>query len=664
VTTFDSIAAFVDLPRLGGLVLSPDGRRLVVTRQEPDPDRSRYVSSLWEIPLDGGAPVRLTRSDKGEGSPAFGPDGSLLFTSTRPDPDKIARDDEASLWSLPPAGEAQVIARRVGGVGGPVVATAGGTVLMTGSRLVHSTDEDDAGRRDERKDRKISAILQTGMPIRYWDHELGVESTRLLALRAGSDELVDLAPDAGPELEQADYSISADGARAAVSWRVRGPRGHRLDEVRIIDTATGERTALGGRPGHDLAGPVISPDGRLVAVAQERLATYDVPIGVALTILPVSGGDEVEIDLGDVFPGEWVWSADSRTVFVAGDRHGRGAVLAVDAATGAVTRRLVDDAAYSSLCPSPDGRTLYALRSAMDSAAAPVRLRTDDAGQVPEFLPNPAPTPALPGTVTELVTDVDGVDVHSWLFLPPASDAPAPVMTWIHGGPIASYNAWSWRWNPWLAVARGWAVILPDPALSTGYGQACIDRAWPYLADVVWHEIEGVLDAVLERPDVDASRVALLGGSFGGFMTNWIAGHTDRFGAIVTHAGLWALDQQHATTDAADYKTGVFGTLAEHPDWYARYSPHTTVHEIVTPMLVIHGNRDYRVPVSEALRLWWDLVSRWAGDPDTMPHRLLQFTTENHWVLTPGNSEIWYDVVLGFCAEHVLGQKWTPTPLL
>jgi dipeptidyl aminopeptidase/acylaminoacyl peptidase len=163
---------------------------------------------------------------------------------------------------------------------------------------------------------------------------------------------------------------------------------------------------------------------------------------------------------------------------------------------------------------------------------------------------------------------------------------------------------------------------------------------------------------------VDRSRVALLGASFGGFMTNWIAGHTDRFQAIVTHAGLWALDQQHATTDAAHYKTGIFGTLAEHPEWYAAYSPHNFVDEIATPMLIAHGNRDYRVPVSEALRLWWDLVSRWKGDPADLPHRFLQLTGENHWVLSPANAEIWYDTVLGFCAEHVLGRSWTPSPLL
>jgi dipeptidyl aminopeptidase/acylaminoacyl peptidase len=172
-----------------------------------------------------------------------------------------------------------------------------------------------------------------------------------------------------------------------------------------------------------------------------------------------------------------------------------------------------------------------------------------------------------------------------------------------------------------------------------------------------------VLDAVLEMPDVDASKVACLGASFGGYMTNWVGGHIDRFQAIVTHAGLYALDQQHKTTDAAQYKTGIFGEPAEHPEWYAANSPHNGAVG-ATPMLVIHGSRDYRVPVSEAVRLWWDLVSGWDGEPETMPHRFLQLTGENHWVLSPANAEIWYDALLGFCAQHVLGQEWTASSLL
>src|SRR5690348_11343644 len=159
------------MPRLTALALSTDGTRLVATVQEPDAKGARYASALWEIGLDGEAATRLTHSDKGESGAAFLPDGSLLFTSTRPDPD--GDEDDAALWQLPPHGEPRVRARRAGGLGAPAVASSSGHVLLTGSRLVRSEDADDAERRRTRKDRKITAIMHTGMPIRYWDHELG-----------------------------------------------------------------------------------------------------------------------------------------------------------------------------------------------------------------------------------------------------------------------------------------------------------------------------------------------------------------------------------------------------------------------------------------------------------------------------------------------------------
>jgi dipeptidyl aminopeptidase/acylaminoacyl peptidase len=228
-------------------------------------------------------------------------------------------------------------------------------------------------------------------------------------------------------------------------------------------------------------------------------------------------------------------------------------------------------------------------------------------------------------------------------------------MLWIHGGPHGSYNAWSWRWCPWLAVERGYAVLMPDPAMSTGYGDAGLNRGWPRRPDVVLRECETLLDAVLERPELDGTRTAMLGASFGGFMANWIAGHTGRFDAIVSHAGLWALPQQHRTTDAAASKMRVHRHEDEDPDWYRAFSPHHEAEAITTPMLMTHGDRDYRVPISEALRLWWDLVSAWDGAPEDLPHRFLQLTSENHWVLTPANAVVWNRAVLAFCDQHVLG---------
>ena len=293
----------------------------------------------------------------------------------------------------------------------------------------------------------------------------------------------------------------------------------------------------------------------------------------------------------------------------------------------------------------PDAGRAVRLRSTVDCPPTPVRLDPTAEDQRPALLPTPAPVPPLPGRLEEVGAEVAGATVRGWLCLPDG-DGPFPLMQWIHGGPFSSDNAWSWRWNPWVMVAHGWAVLLPDPALSSGYGPGWIDRAWPYRAAPVWTDVEGLLDVVVTRPDIDSGRTACLGASFGGYLANWVAGHTDRFGAIVTHAGTWALDQKNDTADVAADWDRWFGRPAAHPGWYAENSPHAFADQIRTPMLVVHGNQDYRVPVSEALRLWFDLVRRWDGDPAELPHRFFNFTGQNHLINSPADAEVWYATIL------------------
>jgi len=199
---------------------------------------------------------------------------------------------------------------------------------------------------------------------------------------------------------------------------------------------------------------------------------------------------------------------------------------------------------------------------------------------------------------------------------------------------------------------------MPAPALSTGYGLEHVARGWGDWGGAAYDDLMRVTDAALERPDLDASRTAAMGGSFGGYMANWIAGHTDRFQAIVTHASLWALDQFGPTTDGAWYWRREMT-----PEMVAKNDPSQFADNIVTPMLVVHGDKDYRVPIGEGLRLWWDLCSR-AEDPAAMSHRFLYFPDENHWVLTPNHTVVWYQAVLAFLGERVLGQDPTVPELL
>jgi len=207
-------------------------------------------------------------------------------------------------------------------------------------------------------------------------------------------------------------------------------------------------------------------------------------------------------------------------------------------------------------------------------------------------------------------------------------------------------------------AARGYAVLLPDPALSTGYGHDFIARGHGQWGGRPYTDLMTITDAAVARPDIDQARTAMMGGSYGGYMANWIAGHTTRFAAIVSHAGLWDLDQMFGTTDLPSYWRRIFGDPVARPERYLANSPHLYAGQVSTPLLVIHGDKDYRVPVSEALRLWWDLRGQ---APDT---RFLYFPDENHWILKPGDVTVWYETVLAFLAQHVLGQKWQRPELL
>jgi dipeptidyl aminopeptidase/acylaminoacyl peptidase len=268
-------------------------------------------------------------------------------------------------------------------------------------------------------------------------------------------------------------------------------------------------------------------------------------------------------------------------------------------------------------------------------------------------VPSPVEVPELPGRLEDVETvTADGVRVRGYLALPATASAeqPAPLALWIHGGPLGSWNAWSWRWCPWLLVARGYAVLLPDPALSTGYGLDFVQRGWGEWGDKPYTDLMAITDAVEARADIALGSTVAMGGSFGGYMANWVAGHTDRFAAIVTHASLWNLETFGATTDASWYWARELT-----PEARTRNSPHRFADRISTPVLVIHGDKDYRVPISEGLALWWELVSRFDGAPDELPHKFLYFPDENHWILSPQHAIVWYETVLAFLETALSG---------
>ncbi|MGA8015492.1 MAG: alpha/beta fold hydrolase [Candidatus Dormiibacterota bacterium] len=656
------------IPRATGLVLSPDGGRLVLTADVLSPDSTRFISSLWEVAADGSAPPRrLTFSDQGDSRPAFLPDGSLVFSSARRDPTRRKDEAEGGIWLLPASGgEARRLVSVGGGVRGLAAARDADTVVLR-AQLFPGTEgiAGDAEKARRRLEAGTSAILYDTFPIRWWDRDLGPRWSRLLRLSgvagAGCPEAEELTPDAVDNLdtnaydEDCAFCVAPDGMTVVSPWSRALGRGRRaFDLVAIRDGA--RRTVAGAEYG--FSSPDIAPDGRHVVALAHQDGTPGRARRVQLWLGDLESGEGgvVAADFA-LWPAEPRWAADSSAVYFAADEAMQRPIFRYDVADGRITR-LTDAGSFRAICPSPDGRGVYALRSSWSTPLEVVRV--DTAGTVTSL-----PTPGLPLELRSSVTPVvatadDGTPLRAWLVLP-SPDAvaqPAPLVLWIHGGPNSSWNSWSWRWCPHLLAERGYAVLLPDPALSTGYGADFIERAWGVWGDRVMSDLFTVLDDVLRRPEIDATRVAAMGGSFGGYMANWLAGHSHRFLAIVTHAGLWSLEQFRGTTDEPNWWEDEFGSLDEHPGAYAAASPDRAMASIRTPMLVIHGGHDFRVPVSEALRLWLDLQRH------DVPSQYLYFPDENHWILKPGNARVWYETVLAFLDHHVLGKPLVRPELL
>jgi dipeptidyl aminopeptidase/acylaminoacyl peptidase len=673
---FDRMLA---LPRLSSLRLSPDGRRLVVAVGRPDAEGKKMATSLWQVdPADALAARRLTRSVAGEaGGAAFLSDGSLLFTSSRPDPDAKPDPEKPiqALWLLPPdGGEARLLVAPEGGVEGLAVARQAPVVVFgSGVHLGAATFAEDAQRAKARKEAGVTALLfEDDYPVRHWDHWLAPRRRHLFAAALPPEPESRLAEPRDLESHPSTFAFEETGAditpdgRIVVAARNDTSAIPEMDQDLVAyDVETGEaRVLTPGDAWYDA--PACSPDGRSVAALRVTRGTPEVAQRAGLVVIDLVTGARrpIAADL-DRWPNGPVWAPDSRAVFFTADDDGHVAVYRVEIGgedDGRVSR-IAFEGACSDLCPSPDGTALYALRSTMASPPRIVRLDARAVDQTPVELANSIDEGGIvaPGVVERLeATAADGTAIGSWLIrpgrAPPAAPAPPGVL--VQGGPLGSWNSWHWRWNAHILVARGYAVIGPDPAISLGYGQAMIQRGWTDWGAAPFTDVVTAIDGALQSPDLDASRTALMGGSFGGYMANWVAGHTDRFKAIVTHASLWELRGFHGTTDTGALWEFEMGDPYRDPSRYLRESPSAHVAEIRTPMLVIHGEQDFRVPVSEALRLWTDLRRHGVAA------KFLYFPDENHWVLKPANARLWYATVLAFLDEHVLGKDFERPPLL
>ncbi|MDA8202429.1 MAG: S9 family peptidase, partial [Chloroflexi bacterium] len=333
--TFD-FDRFVTLPRLSDLRCSPVGSRLVVTVGVPAPDGKKLVNSLWEVDPDGRRePRRLTRSASGEGSPAFLPDGSLLFASARPDPDATddAKRETQALWLLPAdGGEARQLLAPEGGIEDIRAARSARTVVMAGRMHRDAgTLDADAARAKARKDAGVSALLFESYPIRHWDHYVGPRERHLLSARIpeGTEpaaDVRDLTPDAGAALEERGFDVSPDGRTVVASMLSDDIRRPVVNLV-AIDVETGRtRTLSGGDASYDQ--PAVSPDGRSVACVRTSLGDPETAEEGRLWLVELESGLGRDLaPTADLWPDSPTWAPDGSAVFFLAARRGSEGVF-------------------------------------------------------------------------------------------------------------------------------------------------------------------------------------------------------------------------------------------------------------------------------------------------------------------------------------------------
>jgi dipeptidyl aminopeptidase/acylaminoacyl peptidase len=416
--------------------------------------------------------------------------------------------------------------------------------------------------------------------------------------------------------------------------------------------------------------PLYSPDGKYIAYRAQQRPGYESDRWRLMLYFRGSGEIYGRTDEFDLWVGSMAWAPDSRTIYFTADRKGESRVYAQLTSFGKSTkilpRRTLVAGYNDDLALTPDGKTLLFTRM---SIVAPNEIHASSAEGEGCWAPDGIwePGPGTPCSLNEdwAVTHINapvlsqieetklesfffagaaGKRVQGFLVKPPNFDPNKkyPVKFLIHGGPQGAWgDDWSYRWNPELFAANGYVVVMINFHGSTGYGQKFIDAINGDWGGAPFDDLMKGLDyAEQHYPFIDKDRECALGASYGGYMANWILGHTNRFKCIVSHDGTFNNESDWGTTEELWFNEWEFrGTPYTNRELYRKWSPHLFATNFKTPTLVIHGQLDYRLDVSEGFQLFTTLQRL------GVPSKMLYFPDEGHWVLKPQNSQLWYKTV-------------------
>ena len=641
------------LQRVGEPQASPDGHWVVFSAVKVDLKANTRTPHLWVVPLAGGESKQITNGAAGEDRPRWSPNGKQLAYIS-------AQDGSSQVWVVDFDGNTGALSgdsRRVTSISteaeGELWSPDGQNILFVSS--VYPDCKDDAcnkTRAEEKAMSKVKASVFTGLFYRHWSGYTGGKRSHLFVVPASGGVERDLTPgdhDVPPfQLGGGDlYSFSPDGKEVAFTSNISEVEATSTNnDLFVVPVTGGTPKKITDNPASDST-PRYSPDGKYIAYLAQVRPGYESDRFRLMLYDRATGQRKSLTESFDRWVGGFVWAPDSESIYFVAENAGEQPIYVVSLDGGNV--RQLERHTNDDLNVTPNGNTLVFTRT---SVRAPNEIYSAEfsgsqlgSGRQLTHL-NDAVLSQLemPPLQHFWFVGAEKRRVEGFLLKPPGFDAHKkyPVKFLIHGGPQGAWDdAWSYRWNPELFAADGYVVMMINPRGSTGYGQKFIDQINGDWGGRPYVDLMRGLDYVERRyPFVDKDRECALGASYGGYMVNWILGHTTRFKCLVSHDGMFNTESAYGTTEELWFPEWEFkGTPWTNRLMYRRWSPHLFAANFKTPTLVVHGQLDYRLDLSEGLQLFTTLQRL------GVPSKMLYFPDEGHWVLKPQNSQLWYKTV-------------------
>ena len=634
---------YIALKAVSDPQLSPDGKWVAYTVSTPSLQDNRNVSRVWVAEVATGKTRQVTNGPGSDRQPRWSPDGkTLAFISTR--------EGGAQVWVMPIAGgDARKVSSLADGAGDPLW-LPGGSGLLVRSDIKWPAQQEI----DERNGSyPTEARIWTDLMWRHWDDFRAGKRQHVFRVDLASGKATDLTPvdQDVPTIAtggDGDVAISPDGGQIVAAVHTDSTVADNTNvDLATVPNGGGPLVPFTPNPGADNT-PRFSPDGKWLAYLSMERAGFEADrLRLMLLDRRNATAKPTEVTSGwNLSVGSVSWCPNSKCLYAVVEERGRDNIYRIDV-PGYKRTRIATSGVNTGVQVGPDNRTLVYLHQTNTQPAEvwvngkalthhnDSALATLDLPPLEEF-----------GFVGAL-----GDSVFGWTQKPPNFDPSRkyPLIYLIHGGPQGAWtDSWGPRWNNQMFAARGFVVAEVNFHGSTGYGQKFTDAISQHWGDYPFEDLMKGLDVVAGLPYVDSTRMGAAGASYGGYMILWIAGHTNRFKVLVDHDGVFNAASMSGSTEELWFTDWEFGgQLYKNRELYEKWSPLNHVSDWKTPLMVVHGQLDYRVDLSEGYQAFT------AAKRMGLDAKFLYFPDEGHWVLRPRNRRVWWGTVLDWLEAYL-----------